>query len=102
MLKIATRFLVRLADRWMPDPLVVAIFLTFSCLLAAVLFTDFGVTESVDAWGISFWSLLAFTMQMVLILGLGHVVAHTKPVHQNSGWPNYAVAAGGERPFDYR
>jgi short-chain fatty acids transporter len=82
MLKITTRFLVRLADRWMPDPLVVAIFLTFSCLLAAVVFTDFGVTESVDAWGASFWSLLAFTMQMVLILGLGHVVAHTKPVHR--------------------
>ncbi len=82
MLRITTRFFVRLADRWMPDPLVVAIFLTFICVAAAVLFTDFGVADSVDAWGISFWNLLAFTMQMVLILGLGHVVAHTRPVYR--------------------
>jgi short-chain fatty acids transporter len=66
----------------MPDPLVIAIFLTFICVVAAVVFTDFGVADSVDAWGISFWNLLAFTMQMVLILGLGHVVAHTRPVYR--------------------
>lgn len=82
MLKPATRFFVRLADRWMPDPLVVAIFLTFVCVAAAILFTDFGVMDSVSAWGDSFWSLLAFTMQMVLILGLGHIVAHTRPVYR--------------------
>ena len=82
MLRITTRFFVRLADRWMPDPLVIAIFLTFICVVAAVVFTDFGVADSVDAWGISFWNLLAFTMQMVLILGLGHVVAHTRPVYR--------------------
>ena len=66
----------------MPDPLVIAIFLTFICVVAAVVLTDFGVADSVDAWGISFWNLLAFTMQMVLILGLGHVVAHTRPVYR--------------------
>ena len=82
MLKITTRFFVRLADRWMPDPLVIAIFLTFICVAAAILFTDFGLANSVDAWGTSFWNLLAFTMQMVLILGLGHVVAHTRPVYR--------------------
>jgi len=82
MLKTTTRFFVRLADRWMPDPLVVAVFLTFICVAAAVLFTDFGLASSVDAWGSSFWNLLAFTMQMVLILGFGHVVAHTKPVYR--------------------
>ena len=82
MLRIATRFFVRVADRWMPDPLVVAVFLTFICVAAAVLFTDFGLVHSVDAWGTSFWNLLAFTMQMVLILGLGHIVAHTRPVYR--------------------
>lgn len=82
MLKTTTRFFVRLADRWMPDPLVVAIFLTFICLAAAVSFTDFGLGDSVVAWGTSFWNLLAFTMQMVLILGLGHVLAHTRPVYR--------------------
>ncbi|MGB5353498.1 MAG: TIGR00366 family protein [Woeseia sp.] len=82
MLNTVTRFLVRLADRWMPDPLVIAIFLTYVCIAAALLFTDFGLADTVDAWGVSYWNLLAFTMQMVLILGLGHIVAHTRPVHR--------------------
>jgi len=82
MLKTTTRVLVRVADRWMPDPLVVAVILTFICIASAILFTDFGLASSVDAWGASVWDLLAFTMQMVLILGLGHVVAHTKPMYR--------------------
>jgi short-chain fatty acids transporter len=82
MLKIVTGFFVRLAERWMPDPLVVAVFLTYICLLAAVLFTDFGPLQAVGAWGTGFWSLLQFTMQMVLILGLGHLLAHTRAVNR--------------------
>jgi len=82
MIKSFANFFVRLADRWMPDPLIVAIFLTFICLLAAVVFTDFGPVEAVNAWGTSFWNLLAFTMQMILILGLGHIAAHTSPIHR--------------------
>ena len=77
MLRIVTGFFVRLAERWMPDPLVVAVFLTYICLLAAVIFTDFGPVQVVNAWGASFWNLLQFTMQMVLILGLGHLVSVT-------------------------
>ncbi len=82
MLRIITRFFVRLADRWMPDPLVVAVFLTFVCLAAAVIWTDFGPVDAVGAWGVGFWNLLTFTMQMVLILGLGHLLAHTRPVYR--------------------
>ena len=82
MLKTITRVFVRVGDRWMPDPLVIAIFLTFICLAAAFTFTDFGLSDAVDAWGISFWNLLAFTMQMILILGLGHIVANTKPAYR--------------------
>lgn len=82
MLRIVTGFFVRLAERWMPDPLVVAVFLTYICLLAAVIFTDFGPVQAVNAWGASFWNLLQFTMQMVLILGLGHLLAHTRPVYR--------------------
>ena len=31
-------------------------------------------------WGDGFWSLLQFSMQMVLILVTGHVLAMTRPV----------------------
>ena len=66
----------------MPDPLVIAIFLTVVALAAAVGFTDFGPAVALDAWGASFWSLLRFTAQMILILVLGHVLANTRPVQR--------------------
>ena len=64
----------------MPDPLVIAIFLTVITIVAAMSFTDFTVTQAIDAWGNSYWRLLAFTTQMILILGLGHVLANTRAV----------------------
>lgn len=82
MFKAISGFFVRLAERWMPDPLVIAIVLTLLCAGAAVVFTPFGVGETIDSWGVGYWSLLAFTCQMILILALGHVVAHTRPVNR--------------------
>jgi short-chain fatty acids transporter len=82
MLQTMTLFFVRLATRWMPDPLVIAIALTIICFGAAVAFTPYGVTETIDAWGEGYWSLLRFTAQMILILALGHVVAHTRPINR--------------------
>jgi len=52
MLKSISKFFVRLAERWMPDPLVIAIALTIVCFAAAIAFTDFGVIETVGAWAI--------------------------------------------------
>ena len=66
----------------MPDPLVIAIFLTLISFAAVLLFTDFSAGQAVDAWGGSYWRLLRFTAQMILILALGHVVAHTRPVQR--------------------
>ena len=86
MLKSLSGFFVGLAERWMPDPLVIAIALTMVCFGAAVAFTPFGVLQTVDAWGEGYWSLLRFTAQMILILVLGHVVAHTRPVHRVLIW----------------
>lgn len=82
MLKSMTGFFVRVAERWMPDPLVIAIALTMVCFAAAVILTPFTPTQTVDAWGEGYWSLLTFTAQMILILALGHVVAHTRFVYK--------------------
>jgi short-chain fatty acids transporter len=80
MLKRTTAFFVSVAERWMPDPLVIAIFLTAVSFAAALMFTDFTAGQSVEAWGDSYWSLLRFTAQMILILALGHVLASTRAV----------------------
>jgi short-chain fatty acids transporter len=86
MFRKISNFFVRLAERWMPDPLVIAIALTIVCAAAAVALTPFGVIETIDAWGVGYWSLLTFTCQMILILALGHVVAHTRPVNRALVW----------------
>ena len=70
MLRRTINFFVKVTERWMPDPLVIAIFLTAVALAAALLFTDFTASQSVEAWGNSYWSLLRFTAQMILILAL--------------------------------
>lgn len=93
MLKAMSSIFVRLAERWMPDPLVIAIVLTLVCFSAAVILTPFGVTQTVDAWGIGYWSLLKFTAQMILVLALGHVVAHTKPVNKALIWVSSFVTS---------
>ncbi len=82
MLRPVSDFFVKVAERWMPDPLVIAIFLTAVSFSAALLFTDFTAMQAVDAWGGSYWGLLRFTAQMILILALGHVLANTRPVHR--------------------
>ena len=81
MLQRVTGFFVRAAERWTPDPLVIAIFLTGVAFASALLFTEFTAGQSVDAWGNGYWTLLRFTAQMILILALGHVLAHTRAVY---------------------
>ena len=82
MLRRTSDFFVNIAERWMPDPLVIAIFLTAVSFVCALLFTDFTAVQSVEAWGNSYWDLLRFTAQMILILALAHVLANTRPVNR--------------------
>ena len=49
MLRKTSDFFVRVAARWMPDPLVIAIFLTPLALISALLFTDFTTGQAIDA-----------------------------------------------------
>ncbi|MEM7284032.1 MAG: TIGR00366 family protein, partial [Pseudomonadota bacterium] len=79
-MKNLTRGFVSVMERWMPDPLVIAIFLTLVTIVAALGATDYTITQAIDSWGDSYWSLLRFTAQMILILALGHVLANTRAV----------------------
>jgi len=65
---------VKLVERWLPDPLLFAIILTFITFVAG-----FAVHQDpvmmINSWGTGFWGLLLFAMQMVLILVTGHTLA---------------------------
>ena len=75
--------------RWLiPDPFVIAIILTVVTIAAALVWGQYKPDEDrwvvlLDSWrdnkdGI--WKLLAFSMQMCLILVTGHALAATRPI----------------------
>jgi len=66
---------VKLVERWLPDPFLFAIILTFLTFIMGIAFTAQTPLQMVRHWGSGFWGLLAFTMQMVLILVTGHTLA---------------------------
>lgn len=69
----------RLARKWMPDPMLFAILLTFITYILGLILTKSGPFEMIQHWYRGFWELLAFAMQMCLILVTGHALA-TSPV----------------------
>ncbi|MDP9501970.1 TIGR00366 family protein [Pseudomonas protegens] len=72
-------FFTELMRRFLPDPFVFAIVLTFLALLLAILVEGVPAIESLLQWGDGFWNLLAFTTQMAVILAMGYVLA-TSPL----------------------
>ncbi|MDO5604216.1 MAG: TIGR00366 family protein [Paracoccus sp. (in: a-proteobacteria)] len=70
-------FFTRIMSRYLPDPLVVAIILTALTLIFAMISQGTGFLEATRYWGDGFWNLLAFTMQMTIILLAGFILART-------------------------
>jgi short-chain fatty acids transporter len=66
---------VKLVERFLPDPFIFAIILTFLVVVVSMLVTQATPIGVVEAWYGGFWSLLAFSMQMALILVTGTILA---------------------------
>ena len=65
---------VRVVNRWLPDAFLFAIILTLIVFVAAMCATGMGPVEVIAKWGDAkggFWNLLAFSMQMALVLVFG-------------------------------
>jgi short-chain fatty acids transporter len=75
MLRQVTRLCVRYAERYIPDPYLYAVILTFISVAAALIWTPAGPFKVIDAWYNGIWSILAFAMQMALILATGVTLA---------------------------
>ena len=63
-------------EKWMPNPFLFAILLTYIAAIVAFLSEGSGPIEIANAWYGGFWNLLQFSMQMVLILVTANVVAY--------------------------
>ncbi|MBD3162720.1 MAG: hypothetical protein GF346_10070, partial [Candidatus Eisenbacteria bacterium] len=88
-----------LAARFVPNPFLFAILLTFVALAAAVVFTDSGPWGAVMGWKRGFWELLTFAMQMSLILVTGHALASTRPVGRAIGFLAGRPRSTGSAPL---
>ena len=69
------KFCVRLVQRWLPEPFIFAILLTFVAAIVAMPLCHQTPLEVVEHWGDGIWNLLAFAMQMALVLVCGSTLA---------------------------
>lgn len=74
-MKTLTRWSNTVMERYLPDPYIFVAILTLIVFLLGLGFTDSSPLDMVVHWGDGFWGLLAFTMQMVIVLVAGHVLA---------------------------
>ena len=77
MLQRVTSLSVRLVERWLPDPFVLVLLLTLLVFAAGIGVEGQSPVAMLEHWGKGFWNLLQFSMQMVLILVTGWVLATT-------------------------
>ncbi|MFN3686314.1 short-chain fatty acid transporter [Salinarimonas sp.] len=85
MLQAISRPAVSLADRYLPDAFVFVLVLTIVAAASAIAFEGAGPLEVVEMWGDGFWGLLAFSMQMLLVLVTGFILASSPPVRRILG-----------------
>ena len=78
-------------ERWIPDAFVFALLATLFVFIAAIIWTPSSPLQVIDAWGNGFWDLIAFTLQMSLIIITGHVLATSAPMGRAirgiASWP---------------
>ncbi|AQS51546.1 short-chain fatty acid transporter [Paenalcaligenes hominis] len=82
MFKAITNFSVRLVERYLPDPYIFVILLTLIAGGAATFVEHKTPMAIVNMWGDGFWGLLGFTMQMLLVLVAGYMLASTPAVRR--------------------
>ena len=87
MFKKFTNGCVRVVNRWLPDPFLFAIILTIVVFIGSMLGTQQGPITLLTAWGndYGFWNLLAFSMQMALVLVLGSAMASARVCKRGLG-----------------
>ena len=69
-------------ERWIPDALVIVWILSIVTFVLALIWGNTTPQGAVIAWGKGFWELLAFAMQMCLIMMTGYILACSPPIRR--------------------
>ena len=95
MLYTLSKPLVSLVEKYLPDAFIFVLLLTLGVMGSAWLFQDASLGHIVQYWGEGFWGLLQFSMQMLLILVNGFLLANTRIVQsQLNAVAQYIRTAG--------
>ena len=80
MFKKFTKGCVTMVQKYLPDPFLFAAILTVIVFILGIVVTGQGPMTMLVHWQGGFWSLLAFSMQMALILVTGHTLAQAPSI----------------------
>ncbi|WP_019670193.1 short-chain fatty acid transporter [Eudoraea adriatica] len=72
--------------RYMPSAYVFALLLTLFTGLMALIWTDASLMNVLSGWYDGFWSLLAFGMQIILVIVTAYSIAQSDPVEKGINW----------------
>ena len=91
------RFCVKLVQKYLPEPFIFAVVLTLLAFVIAMPVCKQTPLEVVEHWGNGVWSLLAFAMQMALVLVTGSALAAAPSIKKGisalAGLPKTAAGA---------
>ena len=95
MLNRASKPFVKLVERYLPDPYIFVLLLTLITFTFAVIIQNQSPLTTIQQWGDGFWGLLTFSMQMLLVLVTGFMLACTPLVKALlEKLANFAKSAG--------
>ncbi|MGD7046308.1 short-chain fatty acid transporter [Jeotgalibacillus proteolyticus] len=94
-MKRIIRFSNSIMEKYLPDPFLFVLILTLVVFGFGLVLTGSSPVEMVGYWGEGFWGLLAFSMQMVLVLVTGFVLASSPIFKKGLGkLADYAKSPG--------
>jgi len=73
-------FFVNLMQKYLPDPFSIAWIISLVVVVMAMTITHKGPIEIVNYWGQGFFDILAFSMQMTLVIVTGYALASARIV----------------------
>ncbi len=86
MLRRLAGFFTYVMRHYLPDAYLFAILLTLLAGILALIFTPSDFMKVVTTWGDGIYGIIAFAMQMILILVTGYCLALTRPVSNMLNW----------------
>ncbi len=94
MLRKLASFFTYIMRHYLPDAYLFAILLTFLSAILALIFTPADAGKVISTWGDGVYGIIAFAMQMILILVTGYVLALTPALKKVLDW----IAAMADTP----